>query len=41
LLHRGVIEQGTAFLQKPFLPDVLLSRVNELLGSASLSKTVG
>jgi len=41
LLHRGVIEQGTAFLQKPFLPDVLLSRVDELLGSASLSQTVG
>jgi len=31
LLHRGVIEQGTAFLQKPFLPEALLKKVDELL----------
>lgn len=31
LLHRGAIEQGTAFLQKPFLPDALMAKVNELL----------
>jgi len=31
LLQRGAIEQGTAFLQKPFLPEVLLDKVNELL----------
>ena len=31
LLHRGAIEQGTAFLQKPFLPETLMARVNELL----------
>ena len=31
LLHRGAIEQGTAFLQKPFLPETLLAKVNELL----------
>ena len=31
LLHRGAIEQGTAFLQKPFLPETLMETVNELL----------
>jgi len=31
LLHGGVLEQGTAFLQKPFLPQALLSKVSELL----------
>ena len=31
LLHRGTIEQGTAFLQKPFLPQTLLIKVDELL----------
>ncbi len=33
LLHRGAIEQGAAFLQKPFLPESLLSKVDELLSS--------
>ena len=31
LLHRGTIEQGTAFLQKPFLPQDLIAKVNQLL----------
>ena len=31
LLHRGAIEQGTAFLQKPFLPETLVAKVNQLL----------
>ncbi|HMD48079.1 MAG TPA: PAS domain S-box protein, partial [Bryobacteraceae bacterium] len=31
LLQRGTIEQGTAFLQKPFLPEEFLAKVNELL----------
>ena len=31
LLHRGTIEQGTAFLQKPFLPEALRAKVNQLL----------
>ncbi len=31
LLHREAIEQGTAFLQKPFLPETLLAKVNALL----------
>ena len=31
LLHRGVIEAGTAFLPKPFSPEALVARVGELL----------
>jgi CheY-like chemotaxis protein len=31
LLHRGAIEQGTAFLQKPFRAEMLISKINELL----------
>src|SRR5579872_3144418 len=34
LLHGGVIETGTAFLQKPFLPQDLLAKVDELLTSS-------
>jgi two-component system cell cycle sensor histidine kinase/response regulator CckA len=33
LLHRGAIEQGAAFLQKPFLPESLLCKIDELLSS--------
>lgn len=33
LLHRGAIEQGAAFLQKPFLPESLLSKIDELLSA--------
>ncbi len=32
-LHRGALEQGTGFLQKPFLPESLLSKIDELLSS--------
>jgi PAS domain S-box-containing protein len=35
LLHRGAIENGTAFLQKPFLPDALRAKVAELLRNRS------
>jgi two-component system, cell cycle sensor histidine kinase and response regulator CckA len=31
LLQRGTSEQGTAFLQKPFLPEVFLAKVSEIL----------
>ena len=31
LLRRGMIEQGTAFLPKPFLPRMLLAKIDELL----------
>jgi len=33
LLHRGAIQHGAAFLQKPFLPESLLSKIDELLSS--------
>jgi DNA-binding NtrC family response regulator len=33
LLHRSALEQGTAFLQKPFLPESLLAKIDELLSS--------
>ena len=38
LLHRGVIEVGTAFLAKPFPPEALVHRVGELLAARSLAK---
>ncbi len=31
IVHRGVLERDTAFIQKPFTPSALLSRVRELL----------
>jgi two-component system cell cycle sensor histidine kinase/response regulator CckA len=31
LLRSGMIDQGATFLQKPFLPEVLVSKVNDLL----------
>jgi signal transduction histidine kinase/CheY-like chemotaxis protein len=33
LFQRGAIEQGAAFLQKPFLPEALLSKIDELLSA--------
>ena len=41
LLQRGAIEQGTAFLQKPFLPDVFLAKVNELLYERTAVQSIG
>lgn len=31
ILQHGVLEPGTAFLQKPFIPDVLVQKVREVL----------
>jgi two-component system cell cycle sensor histidine kinase/response regulator CckA len=31
LIRRGVVEQGAAFLQKPFTPDALAHKVREVL----------
>jgi signal transduction histidine kinase len=36
LLHGGVFEAGTAFLQKPFLPQALIDKVEELLSVEAL-----
>jgi len=33
IVHHGVLEPGTAFLQKPFTPKVLAQRVREVLNS--------
>ena len=41
LLHRGTMEQGTAFLQKPFLPEELIAKVNELLRQNTTSSATG
>jgi len=41
LLHRGAIEQGTAFLQKPFLPETLMAKVNELLRENATVQSAG
>jgi len=38
LLHRGAVENGTAFLQKPFLPGALRVKVAELLGNREAPK---
>ena len=33
ILHDGVLETGTAFLQKPFTPNTLSQKVREVLDS--------
>jgi hypothetical protein len=39
LLHRGAVEQGAAFLQKPFLPESLLSNNRRARGGATRVET--
>ncbi|HEX3204127.1 MAG TPA: ATP-binding protein, partial [Nitrospiraceae bacterium] len=35
IIHRGIIQEGTAFLQKPFSPDALVRKVREVLDGVS------
>ena len=39
MVHHGIAESGAAFLQKPFMPDVLARKVREVLDSCSNSAT--
>jgi hypothetical protein len=38
IIHHGVLDPGTSFLQKPFTPASLSSKVREVLDEASSSK---
>lgn len=31
IIHRGVLVEGTAFIQKPFAPDALARKIREVL----------
>jgi FixJ family two-component response regulator len=33
IVHRGMLEEGTAFLQKPFTPQALTTKIREVLAS--------
>jgi len=33
IIHHGVVQQGAAFLQKPFPPDALVHKVRQVLDS--------
>jgi two-component SAPR family response regulator len=35
ILHHGVLEEGIAFIQKPFTPEGLARKVREVMGTRS------
>jgi hypothetical protein len=35
IVHQGVLDEGTPFIQKPFAPDDLARKVKEVLGDPS------
>ena len=40
IVHHGIAESGAAFLQKPFLPDVLARKVREVLDAGAAAANV-
>jgi FixJ family two-component response regulator len=38
IVHRGEIDPGTAFLQKPFTPDALARKVREVLDAPAAGR---
>jgi hypothetical protein len=41
IVHRGMLEQGTNFMPKPFAPQTLARKVKEALGVSGRSPTLG
>jgi len=37
IVHHGVLEEGTAFIGKPFSPDALVLKIGELLGASQMA----
>jgi hypothetical protein len=37
--HKGVLEPGVPFLSKPFTRDVLLAKLQEILGTSRTSRS--